>query len=78
MVRNCQIDLLNARLEAAKAERDAIDAELAQLQHGDPGTPFRFFNLVGRRHLIAEGLLATVEELGSAVSLAPETPPHQQ
>jgi hypothetical protein len=74
MVQNSQIDLLNARLDAAKVERDAIDAEMAQLQHGDPDTPFRFFNLVGRRRLISERLLAAVEALGSAETFAPEVP----
>ena|SRR5579859_506576 len=74
MVQNSQIDLLNARLEAAKVERDAIDSELAQLQHGDPDTPFRFFNLVGRRRMIAERLLAAVEALGSAGSLGSKMP----
>jgi hypothetical protein len=73
MVQTSKIDLLNARLEAAKVERYAIDAELAQLQHGDPDTPFKFFNLVGRRHLIADRLLAAVEALESTGSLAPET-----
>ena len=79
MVQNSQIDLLNAQLEAAKVERDAIDAELDQLQNGgDPGcAEFRVFNLVARRRLIGERLLAAVEALGNVGSLAPEMTPER-
>jgi hypothetical protein len=74
MIQNSELDAFNLELAKAQAECDAIEAELSLLQHGEPGASFKYFNLVGRRRLIGERLLAAVEALGSAGSLAPEMP----
>ena len=65
MIQSSKLDAFNGELQKAQAEADVIDAELARLQRDDPAAPFRFFNLVGRRRLIGERLLAAVEALGS-------------
>ena len=70
MSQNIDLDMLFDELRSAQSECDAIDAELARLEHGDANANKSFFRLVDRRRLIGERLLATIEALEHSRSTA--------